>query len=445
MSLSVSSNRRILGNAATGMVGKFASVGLGFLTLGILVRGLGLEEYGKYVWLIAAIQLVFELSALRVWETVKRFLPEMLRERETSIGFIRFTALMVLSTSTLGMVIALGLTQLDWIASRGYDTGFDGVILTFAAIYFLRRFRPVMLATMEVFNHYVLSNALRIGLRGIELVAAVTAFHLLGTPDLGTFADVILALDLAANIGIGIYFSRFLRAQTGFGVLECVFSREGRIGHRLREILGFSLNSSMVMVLRAFQSQADVLLIGLLASSQAVAIYNVTKKIATTLSFAIAPMIDATFREFAIIKSGKLDAERPGTRRQIFLFVRYAALMGLGYWGALLLFMPLIASLLHVELDLIETPVWIIATVVPIASLLGWAHPYVVTFHTPRLATYVMAVAVVAQLVALWQYVPAHQAEGGAIAYSVFYVTWTLGYLVLMTVLKRRRSQPKPG
>ena len=265
--------------------GQVAGKLVGVCLQAVLSRGLGKALYGTYALAFSIMQILREVGAMGLHGGVVRFGAEA--QAKNKPARVKGTLLASLGIGAVAsLLLAAGLYGAsDWLASAAFrDAGLGSVLRAFAiacpfyVITFLSsraaRGLQVMLADVAVgtvaqplVNLLLISGAF---LLGYGLDGAVTAFvgsavvsGLLGLYVLTRIAPVLLDGTLSAS-------------------------------YNIRRLLAYSLPVMGVTVTTLFVDQADRIMLGLLASSADVGLYNVAALLATQVRFMLTS-ISATF------------------------------------------------------------------------------------------------------------------------------------------------------
>jgi O-antigen/teichoic acid export membrane protein len=277
--------RRVAKGSGIVFAGQVAGKLVGVCLQAVLSRGLGKMLYGTYTLAFSIMQILRQVGAMGLHGGVVRFSAEA--QAKNKRARVKGTLLASLGIGAVAsLVLAAGLYGAsDWLASTAFqDAGLGPVLRAFAiacpfyVMTFLSsraaRGLQVMLADVAVgtvaqplVNLLLVSGAF---LLGYGLDGAVTAFvgsavvsGLLGLYVLMRIAPVLLDGTLSAS-------------------------------YNIRGLLAYSLPVMGVTVTALLVDQADRVMLGLLASSTDVGLYNVAALLATQVRFMLTS-ISATF------------------------------------------------------------------------------------------------------------------------------------------------------
>ncbi|MFN8924347.1 MAG: lipopolysaccharide biosynthesis protein [Rhodospirillales bacterium] len=267
-------SRALLRDSGLALVFNVAAVALSTLAAVFLARTMPLAEFGAYVFVQAAAHVVMVVATLGLPLAANRIVPDLTtRGRADAVRGYVVVGLAVVTLVPLAAALAVELAAARWMPAAyvGPTTGFVFVAAVMSAAW----------------QRFVLD-----ALRGAGRPVAATFLD--GPLQRGLWVLLVVGLwaggaDIdAATVVLAYAASAVIVTAVGAAMLARRIALPGpvRVG---REDLGHWLETARHMmatpVFYLVLSEADALILGLLASPEAVGLYNVARRIAELLKF----------------------------------------------------------------------------------------------------------------------------------------------------------------
>ena len=259
----------------------FAATGLGFLSLLIVARALGLSEYGRFVYAITTVNFLLLPAVAGLDSVAVRFVASYSAGQEHSklIGLLRWLRTRVLVNSLVTTLVCVLSLLLLGLTGR---LELWSVMLIVACGISLQAFSLMRQALLRGFKQVALSVIPEGIVRPLLMIGLVAAAWLL-MPDSfdALWAAVIFLVVSALTFGVGQVFVSWYRPKAG------TFSKT-----ELELELWKSLASSafIISVANLVHSQADIWMLGTLASAELVGPYSAAAKYSLFVVFGMNAM-----------------------------------------------------------------------------------------------------------------------------------------------------------
>jgi O-antigen/teichoic acid export membrane protein len=265
---------RLLSGGAWTLAGRFVTVVAGFLVNALIARIVSAEEVGVYFLLVSIVTLGTVAASLGLQVIVVRLVAEYMAGRLAGLARSAVLAVLkIVSISSLVIAVAVGMSG-RFIAYKIFNSPIISSVIWYAASWIF------VLALL---------NLLAESFRGFHDFKFATIFSN------NTSANVLLVVFLSAFIGFG--FHGALRDTLTFTILSCVVSllfAAYFMWRRLRNIevgkpikATFVLNAGLPLMLSSLSifvlTQADIWVIGMFSSPEAVAKYGAAMRLGQLL------------------------------------------------------------------------------------------------------------------------------------------------------------------
>lgn len=298
----------------------------GLVAMAAAARSLGAEGVAVVALVEAYMRLVALLVHLEPWQAVIRFGSEALERGDAR----RLRTLIAWSTAVdLALGCAAGLVALVLAGFVAPLLGLEAHagLLTLAAIGIAFSLRPTGIALLRLFDRFDLLARLDAGLalaRALLMVAAALA-------GMGPAAFVAITVIFALVEGMLTYLlgrrvmARMLPAGTADPARHALRQNPG--------LLRVFVNSNLLVMLRQVTQRLDVIILGAVASAQAVGFYHIARRSAEAALRLGRPLSQAIYPELA-----RFAAARETARLGRFL----AGTSGLLVLGLVLVLTPVV-------------------------------------------------------------------------------------------------------
>jgi O-antigen/teichoic acid export membrane protein len=385
----------------------------------LAARILGSTQYGYFALVVASVGLIMQFVDFRTWEVLISLLPRALREEE---GYhprdIVLTLLMIDLTAGC-VIILIGVLAGGLLAEifthngelvpliRLYVWIAPGMLITNGVI-------TGLLRTFDKFS-WISFKSIIVGIMQFLIVSALL---LLGRGLRGLIIGLLIGQYLDLFIG-SFMARRGWKAQVppANGSLSFSFS----FFRTLRSQGNYIGNLWLSSIIKGLQNRADVLLLGIFATPEAVGKYRLSLDLVGNLSRLGSPVqasiLPAISELISINASKKI-------RRMI---QQVSAFLGLVFAPIFLIVLflgePIIDIILGTEFAGTGTMLTILTFGISVNAVLIWARPLLVAQLRVRRANIIAIIGAISEMIMILALVPRWQEIGAAVALSGMYLT----------------------
>jgi len=399
---------------------RIAGVALIFVWTLILVRLLGAEEYGKYVYVLSITFFVSLVGSLGM-PTVSSYYVARYR-RTARRARLRVFLLVATAITAIGPflgALAIWMT-INAAGGRVFEDFGLFPVLAFsvgAALVQLYAYanRALEQTTMAAYGEHVLQRVLAFVCIGLLFLAGMTP-----TPNHALYGNVIGALGAAA-IMIAATFRWMGRGHTQ----QSVTRRSLRMApHWIRRAMTMMVTPVFFMVL----SETDILMLGAFATPAAVGIYHVARRVSGFMSFFYQAVVAVGLHRFV---GAHMDQDRARLRS----IVRTMGLLGLipaaVLWVTFLIAGPWLLELFGPEMKAGYSVLMIMATSILLEMAMGPATELLMMTRHERLVSRVNLIFAVVNIGLNALLVPPFGMEGAAVATLLAILPWKITLMIL--------------
>jgi len=416
--------RSVLKNSGWAISVQGVNAAVAFAETVLLARFLSLESFGALIVLTSAVDFVFGVLDFRTGQAVIKFAPEYATHGVGRVGgFLRMMLLIDLSIAAVGFggIVLFG-SAIAHVADL--SDGFRHLMIVLAvggALKSLVRSAGSYLRVSGAFGAASTLSMVAACARIVIVVAIVTTDSSLASIAYGlVVADGLFCLLMA---GASFHTAR----RNGHNPLTASLRS---IGVERRAIWSFLLSTNVESTIKTVSGKVDVLLLAVLTTPGAVAIYKVATRIAGTFLLFSDPLLMAIYPEMS-----RAEAEgRMGEMRRILKgFTRWllvVATVGValfavaGRW--------LLEWLAGAEYAAAHAAALVMTAGTALAMTYFWARPLLLVRGRSRALVGVISVAALVQFTLFTLLAPSMGALGGAIGYGAFFATSAMCCLWLL-------------
>ncbi|MBB4267384.1 oligosaccharide flippase family protein [Roseospira visakhapatnamensis] len=399
---------------------RIAGVALVLVWTLILVRLLGPEDYGRYVYVLSITFFVSLVGGLGL-PTVSSYY--VARYRRTARR-TRLRAFLLLATGVTIVGPLLGTVAIWlWVTLAG-GTAFQpfdlAAVLAFSVgaalvqLYTLTN-RALERTTVAAYGEQVLQRVLAFACIGVPVYLGVTA-----TPNLALYGNVIGALGAAAVMATAAF------RRVGRGAITTVAARRcvSLSPRWMRRAVTMMVTPVFFLVL----SETDILMLGAFATPAAVGIYHVARRISGFMTFFYTAVVAVGLHRF-------VGAHMEQDVARLRTLVRGMGLLGLipavGLWLVFLLFGPWLLGIFGPEMAAGYTVLMIIATTFLLEMAMGPATELLMMTGHERPVSRINMVFAVVNVGLNAALVPPFGMEGAAVASALAILPWKVTLMVV--------------
>lgn len=417
--------RAVLKNSGWAAAGQAVSAGVALLETFLLARFLTMETFGVFIVIVSATELVFGLLDFRTGEAVIKFVPELRQSRGQNAvaAFLRLVFMVDGAVAVAGfmIIISLGYLILQWLRVPFQHAPLTIILSGGVALKTTVRSVGSYLRVTDSFSLSIKLGIVAMILRLLALTAA-----LIVSPELSRISWAIALSD-------GVFFVAMLSAAIvslrahGLHPLQ---RSAGLIAQERKAVAVFLLSTNLAGTFRILSTKLDVLVIAALSSSAVVALYKVATRIAGTLMLFSDPLLVAVYPEMS-----QMHAKNAIAQLRHIVVVLAKILTALA--GLLVICFALCGKWMLGELAGAQ---YVNAQPVALVMLIGtslsmiffWVRPLLLVYGLANKLAAVAVAALVLQFACLYLLVPVMGAQGGGLAFALYYASSVILFLYIM-------------
>lgn len=413
---------RVLSNSKW-LVGDRTLSGIfGALQAIIVVRILGVEQYGLLVLVVAYIDLLNRLVDFRMWETATKYIGTFWEtgDLEQTRSMIKLSYLIDGLSGILAFIIAI-LTA-SFISEYFIHTPEAyRYIFIYSLSLLISTSSTTSVSILRIFNKFRVIAILRTSQNFFRMIT-VTALLVLGLGING----VLYGLVLTSIVGFIIRISMAIKILKEHQLGSWWKSNIGLIKDHRKSIAWYIFNTNIASTIKMGEDKSlGILILGFLAGKDAVAYYKIATSASKILNYIVGPLYESIYPEFIKIKSQNvLKSIKPLIMKMSVSFIKIAIPLAI----LIIVFADIIIEAVYGKSYLPSAnALKIIAIAAVIDGLTFWTVPVLLAMEKPGLRTIIHFIAVIFYLALLWILAPTYSFMGAAYAY--------LGYVILKSTL----------
>lgn len=412
----------LAGQLTTGLIAAAVAI--------VLARGLGSSAYGQFALISTAVYFIAQLIDVRIFEAAARFGSEYIASGRTLQA--RAVLELGLLLNLVGGLVATGLIVLcsTLIADRLLESpGLSGSVVLYAFVAPLSGLQAASYAVLRVLDRFVLLATMTMTAAAIRL-ASVCGVILWGG---GLRGALVALLTAEAAVAIGM---TAIALQTIDSRLPSTLGFVRHL-HGIRaawpRMARFLAASNATGTLRIVNTQADVLLVGLLASPAAAGVVKIARMFIAPLTMPAIPYAQALLPQLVEATSlrqfGRFEQLTRAAGRALALALTP---IGVAITATAPLAVPLLIGPGYEQAPLTVLPMAVAAV---IGGGLFWLQPAALALDLQMTSLRYIAAATLIQFALLIILVPALGPPGAGIGALALVVTWAA---LLLPAVHRR-------
>ncbi len=416
---------RILRDSSVLLLGNWLNLLLALITSALLARGLGTHDFGIMALSMTFVNFVIMFIDAQTDEALIRFMGAALARGERDAALTFFYAALALDTLVALVALAIVMLVVPPVA-RAYP---DGAILERLVWIFLLTTPFNILQTnfesiFKTFKKFRLTTSIRITSSVFSLVLLVgLATQGVEAVIWGQVAVILVTFVLYTGFALWLMFKNLKGAQAQD--FRGVF----------RQLLPFVLHTSFMGSLKSIAANIDILLLGALASTEAVGFYKLARSAVNLIALPVAPV---TAVIYPMMNEAWALGNLARVKYLIQRFMLYSGIITVGLTVILLLLADvLVLAIYPADYLPVAILVRIMSFGVILESILGWVRTAALSAGKPQLVTFTGTIASIV-------FIPLDF----LLIYHLGAVGSALGYIcavVMMIVLNVIFVQPKLG
>ena len=377
----LSADLKLLARASTWTtLGSAASAGLFLVEVMLLARYLPPDQLGAYFLVISFPELVQLILDVRVKELMTRYVALFIARGEPrrAVAVIKLLWLADVAIALLALGAMLLLSRPASLALFG-SAGYAPLMVVYSLGLFFDSLDSASGALLRVLDRFDLAfwGGLGSSLGRLGLIAGVLLAH-------GALPALVLAR--AAALALDTVLLGALSLREGWKVLgPHVRAPIGEIGDSRRELLRFAFHINVSSTARAMATKLDVVVVGLLLSPAAVAVYKLATQFAKTPTVFTEPLMTAVYPQFARLVGQQNSARIDALIRRLTVLLASLLLPAvlLIYW----LRVPLVSLFAGAGYAAFATVFVVAAWSTLLSAIFLWVRPYLLSRGLGRVLT----------------------------------------------------------
>jgi O-antigen/teichoic acid export membrane protein len=268
---------------------------LGFLKAILITRGLGVEQYGDYVILVAFVETIREFFNLNFFTPIVKFGAEYTSQDRPDKTLALIKVMCVITAVPCGMFLLV-----TWMLSNAYHEPLNltptcmKFVIPYAVASSLHLFHAMAIAGLRLYYRFRTNSIVQIGCDVFEFIC-IAATVIVFPHRLDCFLVAVVLSKTVGSVAIIIATYRELTPELSRGSpANMGLVREDRV-----RISRFVLSNSASRTVQTLIGSGDVLLVGILANSYQAGLYSIAKKLAFSLLRLTDPLKHSIFPQLA--------------------------------------------------------------------------------------------------------------------------------------------------
>lgn len=393
----------------------------------VVARALGVDAYGTYVLIVAAVTAINELINFRVWETTIQYVGMFLarNERQQAAAALKLCVAIDVAAGCLACLLVILLAPvLNGLVIRAVDGPY--LLCLYAVSLIPTAVDPVATALLRIGNRFGWLSLVRVSSEVITLLVLVVLL---------IWQQSILMVIIAGAIGnlTAALMDAGLAAREARVMLAADWWRAPILTSlrvHIKAIAGFTLQTYLVGSIKMLSTRCDVLLLGYLAGPAQVGIYRAAVSLGSLIPQLTDPMYTAIYPElnrfWALLEHARF-------KRLLVRATVVASLLVLPVGFGLILISEHVVRVIYGEQFLMAAgPLAIIVLGQVGRSIVFWVRPAVLSMGFAGVHTAFVAAAAFVQFGLMLILVPTGGAWGAGVAYCVMCLLATLPLVPLI-------------
>lgn len=290
--------KRLIKNVSVLISGNVVASLFGIISMTIAMKSLGALAYGSFILIQTYILSIDGLLNFQSWQALIKYGSDAISENNQSElkKYIKLGFLLDVASAVLGLLCALLLVK---FAGRWFR--WDGTTQRLATIYSLFIISHIYgtpIGILRLFNRFSLISVQKIAMSITKVI--VLLLLLIKGINLYNYTLAVLAIEVFGNLLLVAFSLYTLKAE---GLEDWMYGSIKKSKQFLQFSIWSNLNTTIALPVKEF----DKILVAKLISKEALAVYDLFKKISQILSKFVNPIYQAIYPELAkLIADGKL-------------------------------------------------------------------------------------------------------------------------------------------
>ncbi len=398
------------------------------LTIFLLARKLGVEEFGILSISIAFVEVLNIILSLRIWEATTKFLGDIKENKESSSNLILNSIALAIKSSAFACLIICFFSYKYSSLIFNYQIDITKIIIIYSLFYVVFTANEVIDSSLRTFNSYkrILFN--NVASNFSRLILVFIALSL--SDDLIT---IVSALGLSILISFFIKTWSLLRFMQNLN-MPINFTNKNYPSTFMTYV--FSTHFSNIINL-ANEKNLGVLLVGYIVGPFYAGLFKAARSIVKIIRRIMDPLLDIAFPEFvSLVNEGRLN----DLIRLIGKSTKILGLVSLGVGVVLFVLSEEIITLFFgVKYIAAHTALSLLVIASLINNISYWITPAILALGKPKYLLIISSFVSVVYIATLYPLVINFNHDGAALsgllrAFSVFLV----GIILFRIALKKK-------
>lgn len=287
-------SRKLAVNTSWTLSGNLVKSGITFLRSVLVARFLGVESYGTYVLIAAFVTGIQECVNLSIGGTTIKFGADFKAENRLDklVALLKASLLTVLSTSIL-VILIVAVFMAFFYDQFIEEPNLEWYILIFAAVGSTRLNDRITVGVMSLFFQFKQLSVVRVVQSAIDLIIVGSAVYLFD--GLAPFFTSVVVAQLINSTILNATVIRQVKPMLAPYWKSPIHLMKGTY----KRVLKFTLSNSLGRVFQTVLTKGDVVLLGSMLGTEAVAIYNIAKKLANLVLVPVDPVANTVYPQLS--------------------------------------------------------------------------------------------------------------------------------------------------
>ena len=402
--------KRILKNykllVSTKIIGGLASA----ITLLIIARFLGVEEFGIFAMVISSVEILNILFSFRVWDTTVKFIGDNANNKENISNYVSFSTIISFLSSFLSLILILLLSSL--IADQLFGIrGYEYLIKCYVFSVLFISINDNLDGVLRTYNQYnsILKINIITNLSRLVLVVWYIYFAAFQVNQ----AEILVVFTLSFLIGTVLRFL-YLKKALDEEEIDCKLIHSLSRSEQF-DYLKFMSNAHFSNILNlANDKNLGVLVVGYFVGPFYAGLYRVARAITKVIRRIMDPALEIIFPEFV-----KLNTEKDfGNYQKVIIesvkmLLFSSLIVGLGIY---LFSSEIIVLFFGTEYIKAESALFILIIAMIIHNGVYWINPSMLALGKAKYLTIITIITTLIYCSSLFYLVRAMQHDGAALS-----------------------------
>jgi O-antigen/teichoic acid export membrane protein len=303
---------KLFKNTGILLAGNIAASLFSIISIAILVRAIGIEQYGWLVLIQTYSLTIDKLMNFQSWQALIKYGAEAIENRDNTqfASYIKQGIMIDIFTAILAASVAF--ISIDFI---GNFMEWQEHIISIGKIYTLSilfHISGTPIGILRIFNNFKLISLNKTGVAILKLAGIAIAYHF--NADFIAFVYISLALNILGDVSL-IAMSYYTVTKNGYRKWRKIKVKNWN------NFLQFAIFSNLTSTLDIPVKHLDVFIISAVLSIEAVGAYKIIKQLAIVFSKLADPVYQAVYPQLAIFCARKEYEKARDTVIKIGLFI----------------------------------------------------------------------------------------------------------------------------